>query len=276
MNANAMFRAIVLCILAMSLTLTACKKEDPKTDPPKTDPPKTTPETPKVDPPKEDPPKEDPPKEDPPKAEVKVDENMFISAFYEVTCVQAKITDAEKQKEIIAEILPRYGFDQASFDAAKTKLSAAPNVGIALKSKMEGCKDATVAAGFKTAGASATPETPETPTEVTPGKPKPKAPKFIQSASARGLKTGDLIQGAITLKFNKKMAVLGKFTGKREGKSFSISLLGKVQKDGNYRATGKQGSNSVTVTGRANKTSATGQLSGSINKKNFRLRFTAK
>lgn len=203
--------------------------------------------------------------------EVKVDEAMFIKAYYEVTCAQAHINDIEKQKEVVAEILPRYGFDQAKFDAAKAKVSAQPNIKLALEAKMKSCtKEA--ALGFKTAGT--TGEAVKAPVAKTK---KPAAPSFIKSASQRGIKVGkDLQKGEIRLVFTKKLRVSGFFKGTREGKFFNISLLGTVQKNGSFSASGKQGTNNAKISGKVTKTNASGLLSGSINQKGFKVRINAK
>lgn len=134
-------KTLLMSLLLFGLSVSACNKKDGGEEP--------TPE------PKEEPteaPKEEP-KEEP--AAVEVDESMFIKAYYETTCVQAKVEDPAKQKEIIKEIQLRYGFESdTAYKAAETAVASKENVKIALKSRMEKCTSKEVAEGFAKAGAS--------------------------------------------------------------------------------------------------------------------------
>jgi hypothetical protein len=279
-------RALLFAALSASLTFTACKKEaegDPddgaETNSATTD--ETTPETTAP----EDKPEDKP--EDTPAAEV--DETMFIKAFYEVTCVQTRVEDAGKAKEIIAEIMPRYGFDEASYKAAEAAVAKKPNVEAALKAKMESCTTKEYAEGLLKAGAPATDAptaeadagtaeadagTAEAPVE---DKPKtPPKPKFASSVSQRGINSGGVAKGQFSLKNPKRDLLIGSFKGIREGRPFNIPLSGKVSNNGSFTVSGKQGSNNVSVSGKLGKSSATGTLKGSINKQPLTIRINAR
>ncbi len=268
-------RALVLAALSASLTISACKKDTPEeTDTPATNgstttaPAETTAKT----------------NNDTPEP-VAVDETMFIKAYFEVTCVQTRLDDPGKIKEIIAEVMPRYGFDETTYKAAEAAVAKKPNIEAALKAKMEGCATKEYAEGLLTAGATtadaatadagtADAGAPDAKAEETP-KPKPK-PKFASSVTQRNIKGSGVSKGMLTIKNPKKDVLIGAFKGVREGRAFNFSLSGKVASNGSFTVSGKQGSNNVSITGKLGKSSATGTLKGSINKQPVSLKVNAR
>jgi len=146
-------KTLLMSLLLFGLSISACKKdggEEPTTEP--TEEPTEEPKEEPKEEPTEEPTEE--PKEEPAAAEV--DESMFIKAYYETTCVQAKIEDPAKQKEIIKEIQLRYGFESdEAYKTAETAVASKENVKIALKSRMEKCTSKEIAEGFAKAGAAA-------------------------------------------------------------------------------------------------------------------------
>ena len=207
--------------------------------------------------------------------DIEVDEAMFISAYYETTCVQAKIADPGKQKEIMSEIHARYGFDADSFKSAQTSVGEQANVKLALESRMKDCTEE-AAEGFAKAGSVAVTDEKEDPKDEKKTPPKPSLKYKVDTYTARGLSIGDINQGEIVVSFTKDAKVKGFFKGKREGKFFNIPLKGSIDKGGTFNANGRSGRNNVSVTGGASMSSATGQVQGNINSKGFKLRFTAK
>ena len=160
-----------------------------------------------------------------------------------------------KQKEIIAEILPRYGFDQGSFDAAKTQLDGKENIKLALTERMKSCtKEAAMA--FVTAGGQvelAEDMAPDMVADMAEDMGKPKyvkpQPAYVGRLTARGLVAGDIVQTELTLNIQKDFLVLGSFKGLRDGKRFSISLRGNVDKSGSMVLNGTMGQNRVGLRG---------------------------
>lgn len=211
-----------------------------------------------------------------------VDESLFIKAYYEVTCVQTKVDDIEKQKGIIAEILPRYGFTDESYAAGKTQLEGKENIKISLTERMKSCtKEAAlafVAAGGDMAdmapaadmAADMAPDMAEDPKK--PAKPQP---AYVGKLAARGLAAGDVTQTELMLNIQKDFLVLGSFKGLRDGKRFTISLRGNVDKSGSMLLNGSMGTNRVTLRGKLTKSGASGSLDGSIYSKPLNARFNA-
>ncbi len=201
-----------------------------------------------------------------------VDEAMYIKAAYEVTCVKAKIEDPEKQKTILAEVYPRYGFETAeAFTAAETSMAGAESVKMALEEKMKNCT-VEAAEGFQTAGA-ADGETAEKPAEET----KKAAPKlsYTPGGYSGTVGGGGIEGGTIKLTATDDGKATGVFKGKREGKSFLIALKGEIGKDGKFRLNGGKG-NSAQVSGTLKGDKANGKIDAIVNKQKFTVAFSAK
>ena len=279
-------RAMIIASLAAALTLTACKKDEAaegdKAEETKTD---TTKTEDKGDKPEDGSEGEGTKADGEGEKAPEVDETMFIKAYYEVTCVQAHVSDPGKAKEIIAEIMPRYGFDEAGYKAAETALGSKPNVTAALKVKMESCtKEA--AEGFLKAGATDAPPaeagadagTPEADAgaKVEEKKKAPPKPKFAKSVTQRGINSDGVVKGQLNIKTAKGGTLIGTFRGQREGRAFNIPLRGKVSNSGTFTVSGKQGSNNVKVSGKLGAKSATGTIKGSINKRPVTIKVNAK
>jgi hypothetical protein len=277
-------------LLALSLSLSACKKSGESTEGEETESTESTETTEEVEKPAE--PEAEPEKPAEPEvaaedaaadvavAAAPVDESLFIKAYYEVTCVQTKVDDMGKQKEIIAEILPRYGFEQGSFDAAKTQLDGKENIKLALTERMKSCTKevamAFVAAGGQVEAADMAPDMVEDMAEDM-AKPKPVKPQpaYVGKLYARGLAAGDIVQTELMLNIQKDFLVLGSFKGLRDGKRFTISLRGNVDKSGSMVLNGTMGQNRIGLRGNLNKSGATGSIDGQIYGKAVNARFNA-
>lgn len=295
-----MGKTLLMSLLALSFTVTACKKdedegpvEDEVTEETTTE--ENTDETSEEGTTEEETTEEetseeetteeadagaDTAEEDAGAEEVAVDESLFIKALYEVTCVQAQIEDIAKQKEIIAEVHARYGFDAESFKKAQDQIGEKDNVSLALKARMEKCtKEA--AEGFAKAGSSEEGSEEEGSEETTEEdkkpKPKPRAYK-VGRVQDRGVSAGDISGASVVLNFARDGKIKGYFKGKRSGKAFNVPLKGTVsKKDGSFSISGRMGQSRVKGRGTANKTGeASGSLSGSIFSKGFRARFKAR
>ena len=117
----------------------------------------------------------------------------------------------------------------------------------------------------------------EKPDEKKPEVKKPVRKYTVGKYVDRGLRVGDIQGAEITLQFTESGKVKGFFKGKREGKFFNMPLSGSVSaSSGKFTARGKQGRNNASISGGVNKKSATGNISGKINSKGFKIRFTAK
>lgn len=207
-------------------------------------------------------------------AAVEVDEPMYIKAAYEVTCVKAKVEDPEKQTAILAEVYPRYGFENAeAFTAAEAQMKDSESVKMALEEKMKTCT-VEIAEGFETAGA-AEADAAEAADDDKPAKPaKPKL--GYEPGSYKGTVAGGGIQdGSITVAVRDDGRATGVFKGKREGKSFLISLKGEIGNDGKFRMKGGSG-NTAMVSGTVKGDAANGKIDGVINGQKYTVAFSAK
>lgn len=301
-------KALLVMVLALALTLPACKKiaelaggqtgDDPNAvanmeqdgDEPAEEPekPADKPEKPADKPAQPDrapaapdlPPPVPDAAPDRAAAAGPVDESLFTKAYYEVTCVQSKIDDIEKQKAIIAEILPRYGFTDETYAAARTQLEGKENIKLVLASRMANCtKEAAMA--FVSAGGADADMAADMPADMAADmpadKPKPVKPQpaYVGKLFARGLAAGDITQTEVMLNIQKDFLVLGSFKGLRDGKRFTISLRGNVDRGGSINMSGTMGTNRVDLRGTLTKNGASGTLSGSIYGKDFRANFNA-
>lgn len=256
-----------LGLLVVGLIAGCPKEEAPKTEEPTPTEPTPTPTTAAQEEPK--------PVEEPPAAEV--DKEVFIKAAYEVTCVRAKIEDTEAQKAILAEVFPRYGFDEASFAAAEKTLAGETTVQEAIKSKMEACTPE-LAAKLKEAGADAA---AAAPTEEVKEDGKPEAKKVaakpaVEAGRYSGAVTGGGLEDAtLDITVRNDQGISANFVGKREGKRFALGLKGDLAKDGKFTLSGEKGPLNASVTGAFKSGTAVGQITGKINEKGLSAAFNA-
>lgn len=256
---------LLIGLLAGGL-LTGCPKKEEET---KAEEPTPT-ETAK----QEEPPVEEPAEE--PKAEV--NEENYLKAAFEVTCVRTKIEDVEKQKEIVAEVYPRYGFTEESFNEAQEAMKDKDTIKTALDAKMAECTPELAASFAKAGEADADAGTAEAPKED-PKKEDPKKPAKAWKAGAytdNGVKGGGFEAGEIRLNVTDEGKVMGSFKGKREGKGFMIPIKGEIGKDGSLNASGNKGPNNARVNGRYKDGQVMGKIKGAVNKKGFDVTFNAK
>lgn len=219
-------------------------------------------------------PKEEEPKEEP-KAEI--NQENYLQAAFEVSCVMAKVEDVEKQKEITTEIYPRYGFTAESFAEAQTAMKDNTTVQTALEEKMKTCTPE-LALGLATAGADADAGAEEAKEETkTAEKPAAPAKKWKSGSYTAASVTGGGFEGAqLKLNITDAGKVMGQFKGKREGKAFMIPLKGDITKDGTVNASGNKGPNNARVTAKYGKNQVAGTVKGAVNKKGFDVGFAAK
>ena len=261
----------LLLVLGLLVGCDDKKEETPTTEEPAA-------EQPAVEAPAEEPAVEEAPVEEP-KAEV--DKEVFIKAAYEVTCVRAKIEDSEQQKEILAEVFPRYGFDETSFADAEKALAGETTVQEAIKSCMENCTSE-LAAKLKTEGADGTAaaaageekpaeEKAEAKTEKKPAKPAVDPGRYSGAVNGGGLE-----DAKIDINITSDHKISANFVGKREGKRFALGLKGELSKDGKFTLSGEKGNLNARVTGAFKSGLASGQVTGKINEKGLNAAFNAK
>jgi hypothetical protein len=210
-----------------------------------------------------------------------VDQENYLKAAFEVSCVRAKIEDTEKQKEILAEVYPRYGFTAESFDEAQKAMQGNETIKVSLQSKMETCTPE-LAASFAKAGAEGEEgeEAKEEGDDKKEEKEEAKKPAkkwkagTYSDASVKG--GGNFGKVKLMLNITDEGKVLGKLQGAREGKAFRIGLKGEIGSDGAFQASGNQGKNNARVKGRYKSGQLTGSIQGSINAKGYRMTYTAK
>jgi len=220
---------------------------------------------------------EEPPKEEP-KAEV--DKEVFIKAAFEVTCVRARITDSEAQKETLAEVFPRYGFDEGSFADAEKSLADETTVQEAVKARMEACTDE-LAAKLKDSGAdaiaAAAADEPVVADTKTADKKKAPAKPAVEAGRYSGAVTGGGLENAkLDITVRNDGGISANFVGSREGKRFALGLKGDLAKDGKFNLSGEKGSLNAKVTGAFKSGLASGQVTGRINEKGLSAAFNAK
>lgn len=214
-------------------------------------------------------------------APVEVNEDMYIKAAYEVTCVNAKLDDPARAGEIKQEIYARYGFTEESFVQAEEALKDRESVKMAVSTRMESCT-AELAAKLGEAGAEVaeaeTEEAAEEAAEETAQakKPAPKpTPAKVGGLRARNISGGAFEGAELRLNVRADFKVSGEFRGKREGAQFVIPVSGEVAKNGELRATGERQGNSVALSGKLTSAGASGSLQGSVHQKPYNVTFNA-
>lgn len=210
-------------------------------------------------------------------------EDTFILAAFEVTCVNAQIEDPARAGEIKEEIYARYGFEgQEDFQSAEGQFGELETVKLAIETRMERCTPE-VAAGLAEAGfdpsAEAEEETAEAEEETAEAAPRaaaPPRPTPARTGSLSGeLSGGDFSGATISLQVRNDFNVRGQFRGEREGRAFMIPFNGTVSENGQITATGERGGHSVNLTGRLTANGATGEVTGQVHQRDYRLRYRA-
>lgn len=213
---------------------------------------------------------------------LEVNEDNYIKAAFEVTCVNAHIDDPARARELKDEIYPRYGFDEASFSAAQKTLAEKDTVKTAIDARMERCNKEFAE---KLGEAQAEPAAEEKAQEVDAGaeggkeaekKPAKPVPAKVGMVKDTAIGGGGFSNTSLNLNVRKDFTVSGEIRGEREGANFLIPFKGKVSEKGDITATGERGGNSVNVTGRLTSNGAAGSLSGTVHQKNFKTTFNAK
>ncbi|MBA2662828.1 MAG: hypothetical protein H0U74_11065 [Bradymonadaceae bacterium] len=266
-------KTLCIALIAAGLVFPACKKEEAAQEP-------TT--TAEEVAPEEQPAEEEPVavEEEPAAEEAAVNEDNYIKAAFEVTCVNAHIDDPARAREIKNEIYPRYGFDEASFAKAQETLTSRETVKMAVETRMERCNkdfaeklgEAQVAPeGEEAAVVEAVAEAGETKKPVV----KKAVPAKTGTLNDRAISGGGFQGAELRLNVRPDFKVSGEFRGKREGSAFIVPVSGTVSDKGDLRATGERGGNTVQVNGKLNAAGASGSLSGSVHKVNYNVTFSA-
>lgn len=223
-------------------------------------------------------------------AEVKkFDKAQFLNAYYEQTCVQAKVLETEKQQTILNEVYPRYGFkDKAEFETARGQFKDEPDVKIVLEERMKGCtKEAALA--FERNGAAnvqvqadmgtAQPDMGAAQPDMgTPVKKvvKPVVLSVAGNYAARGVVGGGVQRGSLSLRVSNNKTFTGFFSGQRDGKRFNIPLRGTVSGT-SLSGNGKQGTNNmISLRGSINGKNLNATISGTLNAQRVTIPLTAK
>lgn len=218
---------------------------------------------------------EETPEAEPDAAEekVEVNEENYLKAIFEVSCVRAKVEDTEKQKEIIAEVYPRYGFTEESFNTAQEAMKDNETIKVSLEKKMTDECTEEFAAGLGKDGAAEE----KVEEKVEDGKKPAAKKKWAEGSYNDPSVTGGGLEGAsLRLNVTKEGKMMGTFKGKREGKGFIIPVNGEIGSDGTFNISGKKGPNMGRFTGRFNNGQLQGSIKGSINKKGLSVNFSAK
>lgn len=215
-----------------------------------------------------------------------INEDNYIKAAFEVTCVSAHIDDPARARELKDEIYPRYGFDEASFKAAQEALASNDMVKAAVAARMERCNKefAEKLGEAQVEGEEVVvEEVVEEPVKAEEGakaeaakKPAKPVPAKLGAMNDTGISGGGFTESSVRINVRNDFGVSGEFRGKREGAAFMVPFKGTVSEKGDISATGERGGNTVTLKGKLSKTGATGSLSGSVHKNNFNTTFNAK
>ncbi|TXD37103.1 hypothetical protein FRC98_10220 [Lujinxingia vulgaris] len=207
-----------------------------------------------------------------------VNEDMYVNAAFEVTCVNAQIEDPARATEIKNEIYPRYGFTEESFNAAQEQMAERESVKMAIETRMEKCT-AELAESLAEAGAAEGEEAAgeEAPAEEgAAAKKAPAKPMPAKTGSMNGNFGGGGFEGAsIRMMVRPDFKVSGQVRGNREGAAFAIPFSGEVSTDGNISATGERDGNTVNVSGKLTASGAAGKIEGSVHQRDYSVNYNA-
>ncbi|WP_199589831.1 hypothetical protein [Lujinxingia litoralis] len=206
-----------------------------------------------------------------------VNEDMYINAAFEVTCVNAQIEDPARATEIKNEIYPRYGFTEESFNAAQEQLAERESVKTALETRMEKCTaelaESLAEAGAAEAGEEAAGE--EAGGEETAKKAPAKAMPAKTGAMTGNFGGGGFDGASIRMSVRPDFKVTGTVRGNREGAAFAIPFSGEVSRGGDINATGERNGNTVKVSGKLTAAGAAGELQGSVHQRDYKVNYNA-
>lgn len=212
---------------------------------------------------------------------IEINEDNYIKAAFEVTCVNAHIDDPARARELKEEIYPRYGFDEASFTTAQTTLAEKDTVKTAIEARMERCNKefaeklgeapSDEVAAEADAGTAVAGEEKEAAKK--PAAPVPAKVGTIKDAAIGG---GGFSNTTLNMNVRKDFTISGDVRGEREGANFLIPFKGKVSEKGDISATGERAGNTVNISGRLNANGASGSLTGTVHQKNFKTTYNAK
>ena len=261
---------LILALATAGLTLTACDRDE---TPAEQDEPVLAPE-PEPEPAEDD--------EEEEEAAREYNEDNFILAAFEVTCVNAQIEDPARAGEIKDEVYARYGFEgQEDFRSAEAQFGELETVKLAIETRMERCTPE-VAAGLAEAGfePSEEEETAEEASEEAAEAPARRAAPPRPTPARTGSMSGDIsgadFSGAtISMQVRNDFNLRGQFRGEREGRAFTIPFTGTVGEDGRITATGERGGHTVNIAGRLTANGAQGELTGQVHQRDYRVRYNA-
>lgn len=208
-----------------------------------------------------------------------VNEDMYVNAAFEVTCVNAQIEDPARAAEIKNEIYPRYGFTEESFTAAQEQMAERESVKMAIETRMEKCT-AEMAEGLAEAGAPEGEEAAgeEAAAETGSAATKKAAPKPIPAktgAMSGNFGGGGFEEASIRLTVRPDFKVSGQVRGNREGAAFAVPFSGEVSRSGDISATGERDGNTVRVSGKLTANGASGKLEGSVHQRDYSVNYNA-
>jgi hypothetical protein len=170
--------------------------------------------------------------------------------------------EAEKvdMKKVEESILGKYGFEPDSYKKAEKKYGEDEEVSKKIDTMLEECT-AEKAKAFAGMGEEAGTEKKK---EEAKAKPAPTPPVTGRLTAKVEGKSG-FEKAELTVMVSKDYTVSGNFSGRREGKGFSLSLSGDLSKDDNQLSlTGESGKNNVEVKGTLSKSGASTKVTGSI------------
>ncbi len=215
---------------------------------------------------------------------IEINEDNYIKAAFEVTCVNAHIDDPARARELKDEIYPRYGFDEATFTTAQQTLAEKDTVKTAIDARMVRCNKefaeklgeaqseptAEEVKAQEADAAAADKDGAKKPVKATP------VPAHVGTIKDMALGGGGFTNSTMTLNIRKDFTISGDIRGEREGAAFLVPFKGKVSDKGDISASGDRGGNTVSVSGRLTTTGAAGSLSGTVHQKGFKTTYNAK
>lgn len=260
---------LILALMVSGLSLSACERDEETVTEPAEPTEPEVPEEPEVA-------EEEEEEEEEEAREYSVD--TFIPAAFEVRCVEAHVEEEEQAATIKTEIFARYGFEgQEDFDAAQAQLGELETVQTAVNQRMENCTEE-LALGFQEAGYdpdAAEEEAVEEAQEEQQARPAaPPRPEPARTGQMQGSITGsDFSDARLEIQVRQDFQIRGTFRGEREGRAFMVNFSGTVGQDGSINISGERGGNTVNMTGRLTAAGATGELSGRVHQRDYRVRY---
>ena len=197
--------------------------------------------------------------------EAEFSQEDYVQASAELSCIDSKLGEdqIEDREKVDENVLGKYGFDEDSYAKAEEKFAENEEANKAIETKLEECDEETAK---KFAGL--TDSEGEEGDKEEKAKPAPK-PNFTGTLSGTKENASGFERAELKVTVRNDFSASGKFSGRREGKGFRISLNGEVTKDNQLKLSGADGKNKVDVSGPLKSKHALADVSGSVWEKKF-------